>query len=558
MICYLFPEPTYFFFTPDAPALLYYVYIPTTVIALLFGFYVFWNNKHSLLNQLLFSISLAFSLWTIATLIEWTNIHSDLIIFSWSFLSVILGLMAILCIYFIYVFLDKKDISVRTKVIFLALLAPILLLTSTSLSLSGFNLTDCDAFKFENLPFKIYYTSLGVLAMVWILILLIRKFRVATPDLRKQIVLMGIGIEVFLFLFYIWIFVADYMTRIGVFPDSQIEIYGLLGVVIFMIYISILIVRFKAFNGKLFTTQVLVWGLVILVGSEFFTAQTNTNKILIAVTLTISAWLGLIIIRSVKKEITQREQLAKLNIQLEDSIKQRESLVHLVTHKVKGSFTRTKYLFVGMLDGTFGEISPEIRKRAEQGLEFDNGGIETADVVLKASNLSSGTVKYDMQVIDLKDIVQKIIEEKKIPAQNKGLKMESGIKDDKNVYNILGDATWIREVVNNLVENSIRYTKEGTITVGLERKPASMQGGNEKILFYVKDTGMGITDEDKKGLFTEGGRGKDSIRVNVDSTGYGLYSVKLIIEAHKGRVWVDSEVGKGSTFYVELDAVKKA
>ena len=56
-------------------------------------------------------------------------------------------------------------------------------------------------------------------------------------------------------------------------------------------------------------------------------------------------------------------------------------------------------------------------------------------------------------------------------------------------------------------------------------------------------------------MFTEGGRGKDSVKVNVDSTGYGLYSVKLIIDAHKGKVWAESEgPDKGSTFYIELDA----
>lgn len=149
-------------------------------------------------------------------------------------------------------------------------------------------------------------------------------------------------------------------------------------------------------------------------------------------------------------------------------------------------------------------------------------------------------------MVDLKDIVQKIIGEKKIPAEAKGLKIETKIQD--GVYNVLGDSNWLKEVINNLVENSIRYTREGIIIVGLEKR-------NEKILFYVKDTGIGITEEDKKNLFKEGGRGKDSLRINVDSTGYGLYSVKLIIEAHKGRVWAESEgTGKGSTFFVELDA----
>jgi signal transduction histidine kinase len=69
----------------------------------------------------------------------------------------------------------------------------------------------------------------------------------------------------------------------------------------------------------------------------------------------------------------------------------------------------------------------------------------------------------------------------------------------------------------------------------------------------VKDTGVGITEEDKKNLFTEGGRGKDSVKINVDSTGYGLYSVKQIVESHHGEVWAESEgAGKGSTFYIKL------
>jgi signal transduction histidine kinase len=247
------------------------------------------------------------------------------------------------------------------------------------------------------------------------------------------------------------------------------------------------------------------------------------------------------------------KQVEDLNLQLNDLIKQRENLVHLVTHKVKGSFTRSKYIFAGMLDGTFGEISAEVKKRAEQGIESDNMGIETVDLVLSVANMQKGIVKYEMKEMDLKDLVEKTVSEKTISVEAKGLKIVSEIKDGS--YKMIGDPFWLKEVINNLIENSIKYTKEGTITVGLERKDNPAKDGASKILFSVKDTGFGITDEDKKNLFTEGGRGKDSVKVNVDSTGYGLYSVKLIVEAHKGRVWAESEgVGKGSQFYVELDA----
>ncbi len=121
--------------------------------------------------------------------------------------------------------------------------------------------------------------------------------------------------------------------------------------------------------------------------------------------------------------------------------------------------------------------------------------------------------------------------------------------DFSAVQKIRFNKTYLQSIFLNLLTNAIKYTRQGEITVGLS-------DGNGKVNFYVKDTGVGISDEDKKNLFTEGGRGKDSVRVNVDSTGYGLYTVKLVIEAHKGKVWAESEgEGKGSTFFVEMDAV---
>ena len=241
------------------------------------------------------------------------------------------------------------------------------------------------------------------------------------------------------------------------------------------------------------------------------------------------------------------KNLQDANIDLEKLIQQRESLVHLVTHKVKGSFTRSKYIFAEMIDGMFGTLSPELKKIAEFGLDSDDNGIKTVDLILNASNLQKGTVKYDMKPMNFKDIIESTIKEKRELAEKKGLKFEVDIPESD--YQINGDIFWLKEVVNNLIDNSIRYTKEGTINIGLKKE-------NGKILFFVKDTGIGVTEEDKKNLFTEGGRGKESVKVNVDSTGYGLYTVKLVVEAHGGKVWVESEgSGKGSKFIVELKAV---
>ncbi|MEK7080922.1 MAG: HAMP domain-containing sensor histidine kinase, partial [Patescibacteria group bacterium] len=335
--------------------------------------------------------------------------------------------------------------------------------------------------------------------------------------------------------------------------DWEMAQLGLFVMPIFIGILAYLVVKYNSFNVKLIATQALVWGLVILIGSQFFFIKVPINMVLNGVTFIASIIFGYFLIKSVKKEIRQKEELAQLNVYLENLLKQRESLTHLVTHKVKGSFTHSKYIFAGILDGSFGVISPELQKMAEKGLESDNVGINTVDMVLNAANMQKGLIKYDMKRMDFKDIVLKTFSEKKIPAETKGLKIEKDIKEGD--YFILGDSFWLNEAINNLIENSIKYTKEGGIAVELEKKSARA-GGESKILLSVKDTGMGITEEDKKNLFTEGGRGKDSVKVNVDSTGYGLYSVKLIIEAHKGRVWAESEgPGKGSAFFVELPLV---
>jgi len=81
---------------------------------------------------------------------------------------------------------------------------------------------------------------------------------------------------------------------------------------------------------------------------------------------------------------------------------------------------------------------------------------------------------------------------------------------------MVGDKGMVGEyLLRNLIENAINYTPKGKVTVSLNRSV------DDKIIFTIVDTGIGITDEDKKHLFTEGGHGKDSIKMNAYSTGYG-------------------------------------
>ena len=529
-----------FFDFSIAPTLLFYSYIPIIIIALFLSFFIFFKNRYSLQSKLLLLITLSFSVWAFDQIVQWTAIYVSAVHFSWQIIALFEMLVFIFTLYFVAVFLNKKDIDFKYKLLLGAVFLPIVVFLPTNLNINSFDLQQCQS----NYSFLWEYIYIFEVSSIVIMMYMFYKksHSLAKGDsFRKQIVILAVGLFLFLGMF----------TATNILGDSllvyEFNLIGPIGMVAFVALLAFMIVKFKTFNIKLIATQALVWGLVALIGSQFFFIKVTTNFILNGVTFIGIIIFGQFLIKSVKKEIEQKEELAKLNINLEELLKQRESLVHLVTHKVKGSFTRSKYIFAGILDGTFGAINEEVKKRAQQGLESDDMGIETVDVVLNAANLEKGTVKYEMKTIDFKELVDKTISEKKALAETKGLKMETEIAP--GTYNVLGDSFWLKEVSNNLVENSIKYTREGKITVGLEKK-------DKKIKFYVKDTGIGISPEDKNSLFTEGGRGKDSVRMNVDSTGYGLYSVKMIVDAHKGKVWMESNKDSvGSTFWVELDAV---
>ena len=518
-------------YSSNVPSLLFYSHIPAIVISLILGFLVFWGNKKSLIGKLLLSVSVMFSAWSFFDLILWATNRTDITMFFWSLQILFEVFVFILSFYLVYTYIKNRFPSFKLNLIIFILTIPFIFLIPTKYNLNGVNLSDC--YALENNVIIYYSYILEILFTILSTITIISGYKNNIMR-RKEIIIFFIGILLFLLAFSFGNIVGSFTS------DWVVAQYGLFGMPVFIGFLTYMIVKFHTFSIKLIATQALVWGLAILIGSQFFFIKVPINMVLNGFTFIASIIFGYFLIRSVKKEIEQKEQLETL-------LEQRESLMHLVTHKIKGSFARTKALFAGILDGTFGEISPEIKKRAGQGLEFDNAGIQTVDLVLNTANLQSGLIKYDMKPLDFKELVEQSISEKRIPAESKGLKLETELRDGN--YNVMGDSIWLKEAVNNLIDNSIKYTREGKIVVGLKKHDG-------KILFSVKDTGVGINEEDKKHLFTEGGRGKKSVEINVDSTGYGLFTVKLIVEAHKGRVWVESDgENKDSQFFVELPVV---
>src|SRR3990167_592227 len=442
----------YFVYSSNIPTLFFYSHIPAILVALLVGLLVFLKSGKSKIGISLLTVSILFSAWSLFDLVLWSTNRPAIVIFFWSLQILFEPLVYLMCFYLVYLFIRNEDLAFKWKLLGILLYSPIVILLSSKFNLQGVNLVDCTAIEsFVAQYFTYIVESIIILSIIFFTAFEARK--IANISRKKEIIIFGFGVILFLIAF-------SSGNIIGSFTENwTLAQAGLIGMPIFIGFLAYLIVRFHTFNIKTFATQVLMLAIWILVLGILFIRQIENVRVITGLTLILVTIAGYLLIKSVKKEIRQKEKLAKLNIELESSIKQRESLVHLITHKVKGSFTRTKYIFAGMLDGTFGDISPEVKKVATQGLEFDNGGIQTVDLVLNVANLQNGLIKYDMKMIDFKNIVLETIADKKIGAEAKGLKLEMEIKPaslagGNSAYNLTGDVFWLKEVVNNLISNS--------------------------------------------------------------------------------------------------------
>lgn len=121
----------------------------------------------------------------------------------------------------------------------------------------------------------------------------------------------------------------------------------------------------------------------------------------------------------------------------------------------------------------------------------------------------------------------------------------------KPLYYINADPDRLREVITNLFDNAVKYTESGRISLGLT-------GNKDIVQFYIKDTGPGIAKEDVPHLFQKFYRVDNSSTRTIGGTGLGLFICRKIVELYNGRIWVESEIGKGSTFFINLPRISSA
>jgi PAS domain S-box-containing protein len=179
--------------------------------------------------------------------------------------------------------------------------------------------------------------------------------------------------------------------------------------------------------------------------------------------------------------------------------------------------------------------------------------------LLTSAKAEDGRLTNHPVVIEMGHYLEQLAQDLKFTAEKKGLLMEfmigtsqtidasndTGNKVVKPLYYVSADPDRLREVITNLFDNAVKYTESGKISLGLT-------GNDQVVQFYVRDTGPGIPAEDVSHLFQKFYRVDNSATRTIGGTGLGLFICRKIIELYDGRIWAESEVGKGSTFFINL------
>ena len=537
-LCY-FDGPNWLLFSENVAPLVYYSHLPVMLIAAALSVFMLWQGRRQLPNQILSVLTLTFAVWVFLDSIFWASNRSDVIMFVWAAIVVIEPLVHIAALYLLYLLVEERDMPYGAKAFLFALYLPLILFGPSIYNLAAFDIGSCLAD--EGFIARYYSYGLEIFAMLMVILYAISRYRIAPSSEHKwKIIMLSTGTFLLMFAF-------SWGNIIGSFTDEwEIAQYGLFGMPVFIAFLLYTIVRYKLFNIKLVGAVALVLVLCALNFALLFVDDVVSFRSVAIATLSISLIFGLILIRSVNREVAQRELIEIQERELELVNQQQENLLHFISHEIKGFLTEGQNAFAGIVEGDYGDASPQLMALARTALEKMRAGVDTVMNILDASNLKKGTVSYKKEKYDFRDVVEKSMDVMVLRAQAKNLAIDWTV-DGNSSYTAVGDKEKIQEhVVRNLIDNAIRYTPKGSIHVSLTR-------ASKNIRFSVKDTGVGITEEDKARLFTEGGHGKDSIKVNVDSTGYGLFIAKQVTEAHGGTIRAESEgAGKGSEFVVMM------
>ena len=241
--------------------------------------------------------------------------------------------------------------------------------------------------------------------------------------------------------------------------------------------------------------------------------------------------------------------------------KQRTEFISTASHEMRTPVAAIEGYLALALNDRVSTVDNRARNFLEKAHDSTQHLGKLFQDLLTSARAEDGRLISHPALVELGSYLERLVSDLRFAADKKGLSVEFNIgaantidattvsKTTQKVimpfYYVLVDPDRLREVITNLFDNAVKYTEQGKVTIGLT-------GDSQVVQMYVRDTGVGIPAEDIPHLFQKFYRVDNSATRTIGGTGLGLYIGRKIVELYQGRIWVESEQGKGSTFYINL------
>jgi len=515
------------------------------------GFMVFFSNRKSATNKAFFCLSWAIILWSLFNYLSYNLETSQRPLWFVRYVMFSAVWFAFFMYQLAYIF--PKE-SIRFPSWYKAVLLPITFITSlltlTPIVISGIVETAKTgqvagiAVGPGIILFGLIAGGLDIVAIT----LFVNKALKATGTERKQLIFILIGVGITLSLLLIFNFIIPSIYNVLKFIPL-----GAVFVLPFVAFTAYAIFKHHLLDVKVIATEGAAFLLTIV--SLFEVILSNDINVLLfrSAVFVLTLVFSIFLIRSVLNEVEQREQLQKLseelkaaNAQLEELSRFKTQLLSLASHQVKSPLAAMKGFVSLIIDGTYGEVNEKVKETLGKVKKSADELIGLINTLLDLRKAEEGKMDFKLAPADFVPLVAGVVDGLKSLVVEKKIEFTYVAPPEKIM--VSADAPKLKQVIQNIIDNSIKYTPEGFVRVAVEKKD-----GN--VVVSVKDSGFGISRDLLPHLFEEFVR-DEKVKQKILGTGLGLYIARKIIEAHGGKIWAESEgEGKGAQFYVELKVV---